>query len=498
LQGFKKNDMIRIVIFLVVFVLLQINLLAQGYKIKIVVHGIKDTIAILGYYYADKQFAKDTLYFNNKGEAIAQGKEKLDEGIYLVIFHNLNNKYFEVLINDDQKFSLETDTVDFLRRMKIKGNDELKAFYEYQVKMLGFYDKVNELNKKYKAEKDPTKKKELKERINEVNKEVRSYWDEVIKNYPGTFLAKLVKALIEPEVPEFNIPDTIANRDSLLKVKKYFYVKEHYFDNFDLSDPRLLLSPLYYRRVNNYFTRLLVQNPDTIIKEGHKLIEKASGSKKTYQYMVAYMLGYYEKTKIMGMDKVFLDIAKNYYLSGKADWVDSTFLEKLRERVRKIEPNIVGVKAHDLKYMEMVNGAFTSLYKVDADYTILVFWDPGCGHCKKELPKLKEVHEKFKNNGVEVFSVCTITDTAEWKKIINEFELHDFINVIDRYNLSNFRNYYDIYSTPVIYLLDKDKKIIAKRIDVDQVEQLLDFKINGKKIEDKKEHKKNNIGKTEG
>ncbi len=469
------------------FVLFQSNIYAGGYKIKIVVHGIKDTIAYFGYYYADKQFAKDTLHFNSKGEAVAQGKEKLDEGIYLVIFPSMENKYFEVLINDDQNFSLETDTADFLRHMKVKGNDEVKAFYEYQVKMLDFYDKVSKLNKEYRKEKDPAKKKEIKKQIDEVNKEVKEYWKEVIKKHPGTLLAKIVNALIEPEIPDFKIPDTVANKDSLLQVKKYYYIKEHYFDNFDLSDPRLLLSPLYYRRVNNYFTRLLVQNPDTIIKEGHKLIEKASGSKKTYQYMVAYMLGYYEKTKIMGMDKVFLDIAKNYYLAGKADWVDSTFLSKLEERVRKIEPNIIGTKAHDLRPMELPNGAFTSLYKVDADYTILVFWDPGCGHCKKAMPKIKKIHDKFKNKGVEVFSVCTVTDTAEWKKFIDEKQLYDFINVIDRYNLSKFRDYYDIYSTPVIYLLDKDKKIIAKRIDPEQLDELLEYKINGKKIENEEE-----------
>ncbi len=465
---------------------------ADGYKIKITVHGIKDTIAYFGYYYADKQFAKDTIHFDSKGEALIKGKEKLDEGVYLVIFPSMKNKYFEVLIGDDQNFSLETDTADFIKHMKVKGNNELVAFYEYQKKMLDFYDKMEALQKKYRATKDTAEQHKIKSEMADINKEVKDYWKQIIKNHPNTFLAVLVKALIEPEVPKFKVPDNIANKDSALQAKKYYYIKKHYFDNFNLSDPRLLYSPLYYRRVNNYFTRLLIQDPDTIIKEGHKMIEKASGNKKTYQYMVAYMLGYYERTKIMGMDKVFLDIAKNYYLAGKADWVDSTFLAKLRDRVKKIEPNIIGEKAHDLRPMELANGAFTSLYKVDADYTILVFWDPGCGHCKKAMPKIKKIHDKFKNKNVEVFAVCTITDTAEWKKFIREKDLNDFINVIDRYNLSHFRDYYDIYSTPVIYLLDKNKKIIAKRIDTDQLDELLEYKINGKKIP---EHANNDDGK---
>ncbi len=50
----------------------------------------------------------------------------------------------------------------------------------------------------------------------------------------------------------------------------------------------------------------------------------------------------------------------------------------------------------------------------------------------------------------------------------------EWLNVWDPYNTSNFRNNYDIYSTPVIYLLNKDRKIVAKRIGVDQIVQMMD------------------------
>ena len=38
---------------------------------------------------------------------------------------------------------------------------------------------------------------------------------------------------------------------------------------------------------------------------------------------------------------------------------------------------------------------------------------------------------------------------------------------------SDWRDKYDIYSTPVIYLLDKDKKIIAKRITHTQIVEII-------------------------
>ena len=103
----------------------------HGYKIKLKVKGIKDTTAYLGYYFADKKFSKDTIHFNSNGEAIAEGKEPLEQGIYMFIFPSMKNVYFEVLIGKDQDFSLETDTSDFLQHMVVKGNKELLSFYDY-------------------------------------------------------------------------------------------------------------------------------------------------------------------------------------------------------------------------------------------------------------------------------------------------------------------------------------------------------------------------------
>ena len=112
-------------------------------------------------------------------------------------------------------------------------------------------------------------------------------------------------------------------------------------------------------------------------------------------------------------------------------------------------------------------------HDVKAKLTILVFWDPGCGHCKKVIPKLYELYGKYKSKGVEVYAVCTVQDTTEWKNYIKEHHL-DWINVHDKYNYTNFHHIYDIYSTPVIYLLDDIKKILAKRLGVEDLEGFME------------------------
>ena len=219
------------------------------------------------------------------------------------------------------------------------------------------------------------------------------------------------------------------------------------------------------------FTKIVMKVPDSIIVEADRIIEKSKANKDVFRYVVVYLLNYYETTKIMGMDKVFVSIAEKYYLTGEAYWADSTMLAKFEERVRKLKPTLIGEIAHDIK-MPTNTGEYVTLHQVNATYTILVFWEPDCGHCKKVVPKIYKISKKFKDKGVKAFAVYTQADKEEWLKFINEHGL-DWLNVYDPYHLSHYRNFYDIYSTPVIYLLNEKKEIVAKRLDVEQIEKLL-------------------------
>ena len=97
-----------------------------------------------------------------------------------------------------------------------------------------------------------------------------------------------------------------------------------------------------------------------------------------------------------------------------------------------------------------------------------MFWEPNCSHCKKVIPQLyKDLYLPLKDKGIEVFAVCSQNKKEEWMKFVLENKLIDWTNVWDPALTSNFRINYDIYSTPVIYILDATKHIIAKRLDVD-------------------------------
>ena len=105
--------------------MLSSTLLAKekdAYNIKITIKNLSNTKGYVGYHFADKQYVSDTLKIDEKGTMIYKGTKPLDGGIYIVV--TPNKKYFEMIIADETEFSLETDTLDFVKHMKVKGSKE--------------------------------------------------------------------------------------------------------------------------------------------------------------------------------------------------------------------------------------------------------------------------------------------------------------------------------------------------------------------------------------
>jgi thiol-disulfide isomerase/thioredoxin len=228
-----------------------------------------------------------------------------------------------------------------------------------------------------------------------------------------------------------------------------------------------------------------MQQPDSLILEGDLLLAKMKPETELFKYTIVYMLNEMAKSKIMGFDAVYTHIVNKYYAKGYATWVDSTQLYKIIERGKILEPLLIGKKAKNILLSDSTLKNMKSMYDVKNRFTILAFWDPDCGHCKKEIPKLLEVYHKMKADGidVEVYSpgIFDIDEMGKWTDFIKEHKI-DWINVCDPYHKSNYRYEWDIQSTPQLYILDKDKVIIAKRIGVDNIEDFIKHEIDPKYI----------------
>ncbi|MBX7182332.1 MAG: DUF5106 domain-containing protein [Bacteroidia bacterium] len=438
---------------------------ADGYKIKCKIKGANDSTCYLAYYFGDKQYLKDTAKADAMGNLEFSGAEKLPGGIYLVVVPK--KRYFEIIVDKEQNFSLETDTADFAQNMHFKGTKENEVFYSYLRFITQKSKDIEPLREQLKkvSEKGDSAKN-IKAQMGEIDKQVKEYKLKFIEDHPEMMLSKVFKASQEPEVPEN------PNKDD--QTFAYRYYKAHYFDGVDFTDDRLLRSPVFANKVKYYMDKLVVQSPDSLNKDAEYLVEKGRPNKEVFKYLVYWLTNTYETSNLMGADAIFVNMVKKYYKTGQAFWVNDTVLKKIVDRADQLDKILIGKTAPDLLVQDTLLANF-SLSKFNAKYTILYFWDPDCGHCKKITPKVLEFYNEYKSKGVEVFAVCTnFGETMDlWKKGIKEMKLNWF-NVADLFNKTGYKKTYDIYSTPVIYLLDKDKKILAKRIGAEDLKPFID------------------------
>ena len=312
----------------------------------------------------------------------------------------------------------------------------------------------------------------LKEKQDINNQEMKTYLKSVIAKNDNNLLAVLVKSMLPIDVPEFTAPAWSHNPDSVKWVMNYNYNKDHFFDNIDFSDERLLRTPILQARLDAFFTDVVIQTADSIDRQIDKLLLKCQGNYKMFQFISVYLFNHFRESEIMGLDAVMVKIADEIYLSGKADWVSKQFVDDLRKQVELLRHNLIGMKAENL-VMDSYKGVYVALYDIEKEFTILYFWEPNCGHCQEATPKLKNYYDKAKNEGVEIFAVCTTSDKAAWSKYIEEHELN-WINGWDPERLSHFDYFYNVQSTPTIYILDRNKKIIAKRLAVEDIPSFIE------------------------
>ncbi|MBI1288455.1 MAG: redoxin domain-containing protein [Flavobacteriales bacterium] len=448
----------------------------DGYEIDLNIEGCKPGKAILAYYYGNKQYIKDSTRVDEKGRFVFKGEEALPEGIYIAVMPP-DNKYFEVMVDADQHFKMNSKYETPIKSMKVTGSDENTLFYNYlrflndqKKKSEPLTSKMEELKKADSlGYKELPEFKKLQDEMAAIDEDVKLYKNKFIEDHPKSLLAVVFLGSKDPEIPEAPV-DENGKTDSTFAWR---WFKDHYWDLIDFSDDRILRTPVFHNKLERFMTKTIYQIPDSINVEASKLVEKTRKSPELFKYTVFWITSHFETSKQMGMDAVFVHMAQSYYCTGQAFWADSTTISKICDRAKKLSYSLIGNTAPNL-IMNDTAGKFQVLHAIPNDYTIIYFWDPTCGHCKKTTPKVKEFYDKFKKElNFEIYGVNTNAEERdEWIKYINEHHL-DWINVEDPEQKTAYKYLYDIYSTPVIYLLDKDKKIIAKRLGAEDLENFI-------------------------
>ncbi|MDR2887074.1 MAG: redoxin domain-containing protein [Bacteroidales bacterium] len=443
----------------------------QGFEINITINGLKDSTVFFAYHLGDRQYVRDTLVLDSNGKTAVKGNEALQHGIYMIVLPG--HTYFEMLVSDDQHFSASCLYGDYVNTLKFDGSDENTAFLAYQKTWRKMQEDMGAIAKRASENRNNSDSLGVINRARAAQERaMKDYLNSVAAANRQNVLGALVKAILPVEIPVFDVPAGAGNPDSLLRVLNYTYNKNHFFDNISLDDDRLVRTPILQAKLKTFFSDIVIQVPDSINMEIDRFMAKCSGNYRVFQFVSVFLFNHFRESDIMGHDAVVVKLADDIYLSGKADWITQEFKDDLRRQVELIRPNLIGKQAQNM-VMDSYSGIFVSLYDIEKDFTILYFWEPDCGHCKEATPKLKTYYEKAKNDNVEIFAVCTTTDREKWSKYIQDNQLL-WINGWDPQRQSHFDYYYNIQSTPMVYILDRNKKIIAKKLAVENIESFIE------------------------
>ncbi|EAR02478.1 TlpA family protein disulfide reductase [Maribacter sp. HTCC2170] len=245
----------------------------------------------------------------------------------------------------------------------------------------------------------------------------------------------------------------------------YDYVKgkkDNYFNGMDVTNPMLQASGFLTNKLANYvFTALPLktmtpqETEDVIMENVRSVDSKLQTVDDKYKLHLFYSL--WSQAAASGKnnvsDFIYTEYLKELASSQNNEEIISNIDVHNRLRPGAIAPNLEWHKENEKKTLSELNGA---------DNYVLVFWSSTCGHCLRELPSL---HEEFASNEkVKVIAVGLEEDELNWKREIKKLNQFEHVIALGKWD-SEYAALYAVNQTPTYFILDSEKRIIAKPED---------------------------------
>lgn len=455
----------------------------DGYEIKVTFTPYRNQYIYLGHYFGKTYPIIDSVKLDANSQGVFKGEKALQGGIYLIGYPNRSG-FFEILIDKQQHFSLQADSTSIPAGIHFVGSldNDLFANYQRQVSEKGV--RINALRERMKTAGSAADSTHIQEQLNEQDKELREYRDQLISEQPQSTLAALLKAMREPILPA-KLQQPKNREDS---VAAFRYYKDHYWDDVDFWDGRLAYTTFFEDKIDRYYNQLVTPHPDSVNKEMDHMLSFAKANAEMERFLLLRFVNRYYTQRYMWEDAVFVHLYEKYFASNPPSWLSEQGKKTITDRAYSLMANIFGTPATEILLPDST-GKMISLYGIKKEYTLVVFWDPTCGHCKETLPKIDSVFNKrWKQQGLGIYSVAKETEGTrqDWLKFIADKHIGQWSHVYyskeaEKDRVSNgipgYSQLYDVQSFPTLYLLDKDKRIVAKKLSFDQIDEILQLKL---------------------
>ena len=452
---------------------------SQGHSIQISLKPYQNTKIYIGTNYGNSRVLADSAILNDKSEGVFASSKKLTPGIYFVV----SPKYailFDFLMDENQKFKIIADTTN-LSDVTIIGSNDNTIFKNYSKSMNEIGAQLSEIEKAFKSAANKNDSTTLTNKYNDKKKEMNEKRQAIMKGQPSSMTAYFLNVMQRPDAPA--IPIVNGKADSTYP---FYFVKNHFWDNVVFNDNRLIRTPFFEAKLDEYFKNYVSREPDSIIEEVQYMLTVAKTGNEIYPFLLFKFTNKYITPEFMGQDKVFLHIYQNFFAKGDTTLLNEASKKSITERAYSMMANQLGLAAPPL-VLNDINDKKISLYDISSPYTFVAFWDPTCSHCKVEIPRVDSFYKAIWSKlNVKVLSVnINFKELSAWKTFIKENKLEawthayqteaDLNKEIQQGKPTTIRQLYDVFKTPTFYLLDANKKIIAKNLSI---EQFNDFLVN--------------------
>lgn len=421
---------------------------AQQFVLPVTTKGFAEAdIIFLKRYYGRDELVIDSV----KGNRTAQLKISGGNGLYFLSAGK--NATAEFVINTTEKISIEVNK-EALKRgaLSITGSPENEAYEKFVATYLAydsaFYSiaaiKVDEFHSHAL-----TRLKNKSADLEAVQQNLNSFLTDLQKQYPATYTATVLAPLAAHPL--------LAGKLSHDNYPAFLF--HHFWQGAPLANAGVLNHFLLNEELKNYFRFFVPRNPDSIKVAIDIVLNKAATNTEVNAHVNSFLLRNFLKSN--AEDLVLYVNSKN---NADACGLNLSPAEmKKFEALKNLSAGAVApdVLLPDREQKKIALKQVAAAHKV----TLVLFWAAHCGKCRAELPYLKELYQKYKAQGLEVYAINIDENKFNWRDALDELQLA-WINVSDEGQLKDSKvlEQFNIQHTPSLFLIDAKGLILDKEI----------------------------------
>lgn len=415
--------------------------------------------ASLVYLEGEKIFKADSLFFQN-GSANVSLKGQ-HHGFYRIHFDE--RLWIDFLYAGDD-VEIKADYNNIHETLEFIASNQNRIYHEFR-KLNQSYKTKTELLQLVLARypKDDEYYLLTKDQLAEVQKDYLKFVDAADSIYPGSFISRYMSSAQLPTIPINTKPD-----------EQLKYLQSHALNNIDFNDAEMIYSDLFASKSIEYL--MYYRNPQLpkallekeFMKAVDSLLYRAKVNDLVYQHITEYLV---DGFKSFGFDTVIDYILDNYVIADDI-CLDEKLENSIHKRIEQSKKRGIGSTVPNIELTD-VNGSSFNLEELNSQQILLLFYSSQCTHCMEVLPELSKYYNVWNKNDFEVLAISLDEAEDEWKQFV-EKHVFRWINVRAENGWeSEVAQDYFIYATPTMFLLDKNKKIIAKPITMADLQEVL-------------------------